>query len=114
LPLALAWLSETDYAFVGTAQSECYLRDEQGWFSELRSDHRWPLGSLLLSLGTLVNGSSSLSAMVRCYANLLVQISIAPDKSAEAAGTWLQGWGVKADLVCGDREITSIWYDIML
>jgi uncharacterized protein (TIGR03492 family) len=31
LPLALAWLSETDYAFVGTAKSEYYLRDEQGW-----------------------------------------------------------------------------------
>ena len=31
LPLALAWLSETDYAFVGTAKSEYYLRDERGW-----------------------------------------------------------------------------------
>jgi uncharacterized protein (TIGR03492 family) len=31
LPLALAWLSETDYAFVGTAKSEYYLRDDLGW-----------------------------------------------------------------------------------
>lgn len=31
LPLALAWLSETDYAFVGTAKSEYYLRNDLGW-----------------------------------------------------------------------------------
>jgi uncharacterized protein (TIGR03492 family) len=60
LPLALAWLSETDYAFVGTAKSEYYLRDEQGWLDS-SSIIDAPLGFLLLSLGTLVNGSSSLS-----------------------------------------------------
>lgn len=42
LPLALAWLSETDYAFVGTAKSEYYLRDEQGWLdSSSMIDRLW-------------------------------------------------------------------------
>ena len=31
VPLLFAWLSDTDYAFVGTAKSEYYLRDEVGW-----------------------------------------------------------------------------------
>jgi len=31
LPLVLAWLSGSPYAFVGTAKSEYYLRDEKGW-----------------------------------------------------------------------------------
>jgi uncharacterized protein (TIGR03492 family) len=31
VPLLFAWWSGADYAFVGTAKSEYYLRDEQGW-----------------------------------------------------------------------------------
>jgi uncharacterized protein (TIGR03492 family) len=31
VPLLFAWLSNTSYAFVGTAKSEYYLRDEEGW-----------------------------------------------------------------------------------
>jgi uncharacterized protein (TIGR03492 family) len=42
LPLALAWLSETDYAFVGTAKSEYYLRDHTGWLdSSSKIDRFW-------------------------------------------------------------------------
>ncbi|MGP1382606.1 MAG: lipid-A-disaccharide synthase-related protein [Thainema sp.] len=31
VPLLFAWLSRANYAFVGTAKSEYYLRDEVGW-----------------------------------------------------------------------------------
>ncbi|MEM9922425.1 MAG: lipid-A-disaccharide synthase-related protein [Cyanobacteria bacterium P01_D01_bin.50] len=31
VPLLFAWLSGSNYAFVGTAKSEYYLRDEAGW-----------------------------------------------------------------------------------
>ena len=31
VPLLFAWLSGPDYAFVGTAKSDYYLRDEAGW-----------------------------------------------------------------------------------
>ncbi|MEM6612904.1 MAG: lipid-A-disaccharide synthase-related protein, partial [Cyanobacteria bacterium P01_C01_bin.72] len=34
VPLLYAWLSDTDYAFVGTAKSEYYLRDESGWLPQ--------------------------------------------------------------------------------
>ena len=34
VPLLFAWLSGTDYVFVGTAKSQYYLRDETGWLSE--------------------------------------------------------------------------------
>ncbi|MGJ3248517.1 MAG: lipid-A-disaccharide synthase-related protein [Elainellaceae cyanobacterium] len=43
VPLIIAWLSGAPYAFVGTAKSEYYLRDEQGmlprqsWFERLES-----------------------------------------------------------------------------
>ncbi|MGK7889476.1 MAG: lipid-A-disaccharide synthase-related protein [Leptolyngbyaceae cyanobacterium] len=43
VPLLFAWLSGVDYAFVGTAKSEYYLRDEQGlvprlsWFDHLEN-----------------------------------------------------------------------------
>jgi uncharacterized protein (TIGR03492 family) len=43
VPLLFAWLSGADYAFVGTAKSEYYLRDEvgllprQSWFDRLES-----------------------------------------------------------------------------
>ncbi len=33
VPLAFAWLSGAEYAFVGTAKSEYYLRDENGWLA---------------------------------------------------------------------------------
>lgn len=34
LPLLLAWMSGVNYAFVGTAKSEYYLRNEEGWLPE--------------------------------------------------------------------------------
>jgi len=34
VPLLFAWLSGADYAFVGTAKSEYYLRDEEGWLPQ--------------------------------------------------------------------------------
>ena len=33
VPLLFAWLSGADYVFVGTANSEYYLRDEAGWLA---------------------------------------------------------------------------------
>ncbi len=40
VPLLFAWLSGVTYAFVGTAKSEYYLRDEAGWLPR-RSRSRW-------------------------------------------------------------------------
>lgn len=37
VPLLYAWWSGADYAFVGTAKSDYYLRDEQGWLPR----HSW-------------------------------------------------------------------------
>ena len=34
VPLLFAWLSKADYAFVGTAKSEYYLRDEVDWLPQ--------------------------------------------------------------------------------
>lgn len=34
VPLLFAWISGANYAFVGTAKSEYYLRDERGWLSQ--------------------------------------------------------------------------------
>ncbi len=34
VPLLFAWLSKADYGFVGTAQSEYYLRDEVDWLPQ--------------------------------------------------------------------------------
>jgi uncharacterized protein (TIGR03492 family) len=34
VPLLYAWLSKANYAFVGTAKSEYYLRDEVGWLPQ--------------------------------------------------------------------------------
>ena len=33
LPLFFAWLSNTNFAFIGVAKSEYYVRDESGWLS---------------------------------------------------------------------------------
>ena len=41
IPLLFAWLSGANYAFVGTAKSEYYLRDEQGWLPDTSSLQRW-------------------------------------------------------------------------
>ncbi|NEO87391.1 MAG: hypothetical protein F6J87_24500 [Spirulina sp. SIO3F2] len=38
VPLLMAWLSGSDYAFVGTAKSEYYIRDEAGWLKDHRSE----------------------------------------------------------------------------
>ncbi len=34
VPLLYAWFSKANYAFVGTARSEYYLRDETNWFAQ--------------------------------------------------------------------------------
>jgi uncharacterized protein (TIGR03492 family) len=47
LPLLFAWLSGVDYAFVGTAKSDYYLRDENGWLSRTSDLERW-FGSVYL------------------------------------------------------------------
>jgi len=41
VPLLFAWLSGATYAFVGTAKSEYYLRDEAGWLPQLSRLKRW-------------------------------------------------------------------------
>ena len=45
LPLFFAWLSGGEFAFVGTAKSEYYLRDEMGWLASTSPVERW-LGSM--------------------------------------------------------------------
>jgi uncharacterized protein (TIGR03492 family) len=47
VPLLFAWMSGTDYAFVGTAKSEYYLRDDRGWLSKTSPVER-ALGSVYL------------------------------------------------------------------
>jgi hypothetical protein len=47
VPLLFAWLSGADYAFVGTARSEYYLRDENKWLPQTSELERW-LGSVYL------------------------------------------------------------------
>lgn len=37
LPLLFAWLSGVNYAFVGTAKSEYYIRDQDGWLRQTSS-----------------------------------------------------------------------------
>ena len=41
VPLLFAWLSASQYAFVGTAKSEYYLRDETGWLKRDTRAARW-------------------------------------------------------------------------
>jgi uncharacterized protein (TIGR03492 family) len=41
IPLLLAWLSGVDFAFIGTAKSEYYLRDERGWLPSTKFWERW-------------------------------------------------------------------------
>lgn len=45
VPLVYAWLGSSNYAFVGTAKSEYYLRDETGWLAKTSYLERW-LGSV--------------------------------------------------------------------
>ncbi|MEM9539174.1 MAG: lipid-A-disaccharide synthase-related protein [Cyanobacteria bacterium P01_E01_bin.42] len=47
VPLFFAWSSGANYAFVGTAKSEYYLRDESGWLSRSRGLEGWS-GSVYL------------------------------------------------------------------
>ncbi|MDB9314432.1 lipid-A-disaccharide synthase-related protein [Spirulina sp. CS-785/01] len=47
VPLLFAWLSGTDYAFVGTAKSEYYIRDEFGKLLKSRKGEAWS-GSVYL------------------------------------------------------------------
>ncbi|WP_204106020.1 MULTISPECIES: lipid-A-disaccharide synthase-related protein [Spirulina sp. CCY15215] len=47
VPLLFAWLSGANYAFVGTAKSEYYLRDESGWLSRSHGWESWS-GSVYL------------------------------------------------------------------
>jgi uncharacterized protein (TIGR03492 family) len=41
VPLLFAWSSGAEYAFVGTAKSEYYLRDEDGWLPQTSRLERW-------------------------------------------------------------------------
>ncbi len=41
VPLLFAWLSGSEYAFVGTAKSEYYLRDETGWLKRNTRAEGW-------------------------------------------------------------------------
>ena len=41
VPLFYAWLSKANYAFVGTAKSEYYLRDETGWLAQTSKLERY-------------------------------------------------------------------------
>jgi len=41
VPLLFAWLSGAPYAFVGTAKSEYYLRDEAGWLPNCSGWETW-------------------------------------------------------------------------
>jgi uncharacterized protein (TIGR03492 family) len=45
VPLLFAWSSGADYAFVGTARSDYYIRDEEGWLPQTSRLERW-LGSV--------------------------------------------------------------------
>lgn len=47
VPLLFAWLSGAPYAFVGTAKSEYYLRDEAGWLPNRQRREGWS-GSVYL------------------------------------------------------------------
>lgn len=47
VPLLFAWLSGADYAFVGTAKSEYYLRDETDWLANTSRLERF-IGSVYL------------------------------------------------------------------
>ncbi|AFY76880.1 hypothetical protein Ple7327_1503 [Pleurocapsa sp. PCC 7327] len=47
VPLLFAWSSGAEYAFVGTAKSEYYLRDEDGWLPPTSGLERW-LGAVYL------------------------------------------------------------------
>jgi uncharacterized protein (TIGR03492 family) len=47
VPLLFAWLSGAEYAFVGTAKSEYYLRDETAWLTSTSALEKW-LGSVYL------------------------------------------------------------------
>ncbi|BAU65113.1 hypothetical protein STA3757_24920 [Stanieria sp. NIES-3757] len=47
VPLLFAWLSGNNYAFVGTAKSEYYLRNERGWLKHTSWLERW-FGSVYL------------------------------------------------------------------
>lgn len=41
VPLLFAWFSGSEYAFVGTAKSEYYLRNETGWLTRNSRAERW-------------------------------------------------------------------------
>lgn len=47
VPLLYAWLSQANYAFVGTAKSDYYLRDETGWLAKTSQIER-KLGSVYM------------------------------------------------------------------
>lgn len=47
VPLLFAWLSGLNYAFVGTAKSEYYLRDDSQWLDRTANFERWMGGVYL-------------------------------------------------------------------
>ena len=65
LPLLFAWLSGGEFAFVGTAKSEYYLRDETGWLASTSLLERW-LGSMYFPWERwLMNRSACCGVFVR-------------------------------------------------
>jgi uncharacterized protein (TIGR03492 family) len=62
VPLLFAWRSKANYAFVGTAKSEYYLRDERGWLNRTSAIERW-LGSVYLPWERFLLGNSRCKAV---------------------------------------------------
>ena len=78
LPLLFAWLSGGEFAFVGTAKSEYYLRDETGWLASTSLLERW-LGSMYFPWERwLMNRSACCGVFVRdsLTAKILGEFSI--------------------------------------
>ena len=62
LPLFFAWLSGANYAFVATAKSEYWLRDERGWLPQTSFLERW-WGSIYYPWERLLMNSSRCQAV---------------------------------------------------
>ena len=79
VPLFFGWLSGANYAFVGTAKSEYYLRDESGWLSRSRGLEGWS-GSVYLPWERWLMGRSRCQAIFprdRLTTSVLKQFSLA-------------------------------------
>lgn len=79
VPLLFAWRSGANYAFVGTAKSEYYLRDERGWLDRTSALERW-LGSVYLPWERFLLGNARCKAVFprdTLTTQILQQLSIA-------------------------------------